>query len=374
MSFIDTIYNTFNYSILAMCIKWFFIFLLALIFFLSFFYSQMALVNSVQKKIAYFIVSFGLVPYLISWVLNIFLLVTPNKPSYFYVLVLVLLGIFLLSIMFIKLKKIIMNYLLDDKNKLKIFLFSNKFLLLGFLILFLHVFVGWIFYISKKSLSEHDTLEYATLGKIFYQIKTIHYQKVPYFDNNGFYYVGLHGFSFPLLQTFELISNEVFMDSKNLFFRSINSIYGGLILMLGFLFLWEKVSFVYAFVYLILITSVYSFFETIMKYHIDNFRVFFILSCCYYILDLFRKNLILNFKHIGLLGLFLGAMANTHSLGFMLTFFILIGIFLTIQEKFFIKLKVITLITLMMMLFGGYHYIIDIFWGTGWIFQEIKFY
>lgn len=251
----------------------------------------------------------------------------------------------------------------------KIIRVDKKILIAGLVIL-AFFFVGWSYYISTKSITEHDTLEYAVQGNIFYKNRCIRYVQHRYDNSSGFYYVGLHGFSFPLLGTFENITNEYF-NSDNLFFRSINSIYGILIVLLVYFIGWEFTDKKYAVLICASMLLNYGFFETIMKYHLDNYRVFFFLLGVYLMYDILKES---DKRILVVWSMVLGAQSNIHSLGFMLAIIELIVVFLFMDEIFTIKLKRVSLSGIIMLLSGGLHYVLDIFMGTGWIFKEIKFY
>ncbi|MBK8949151.1 MAG: hypothetical protein IPM68_09940 [Flavobacteriales bacterium] len=50
---------------------------------------------------------------------------------------------------------------------------------------------------------DHDVLEYGVQGRWFLDTLEATYQRLRFDAVSGFYYVGLHGFSFPLLFTWE---------------------------------------------------------------------------------------------------------------------------------------------------------------------------
>jgi hypothetical protein len=75
-----------------------------------------------------------------------------------------------------------------------------------------------------------------------------------------------------------------------------------------------------------------------------------------------------------LLGLFAGGQAYIHSLGVFIAVFISISFFVFYPSQIKEKVKFSLLLFLTILLSGGIHYIMDVFFGTGWIFQEIKYY
>lgn len=352
--------------------KWFIILNFNLKLFLIYFLNGTTLsilfYRYLKKSLSFWIVyisSVGLSMYIITIILNYLLMVFHSFSDIFY------LGIILLY--FILLLLFAIRYYTDFKQKLFSY-FENKKIkihyLLPVVLMFILFSIGWNYYISLKKITEHDTLEYATQGKVFYKDKYIKYSKHRYDDESGFYYVGLHGFSFPLILTIEKMTNN-FLNSEDLLFRSVNSFYGILILCLTLIIISEYASWKYAIIVLIAVLLNYGFFETIMKYHIDNYRVFFVILSFYLLLKLQNDNTYFLWLFYSLI---LGAMANIHSLGFMISIIELSSLLIFLQEKWIDKIKKALFGFTLMMIFGGVHYLIDVFWGTGWIFKDIKFY
>jgi len=81
-----------------------------------------------------------------------------------------------------------------------------------------------------------------------------------------------------------------------------------------------------------------------------------------------------NLPLILLLGLFTGAQAYIHSLGVFIALFIGISFFAFFPSNWKQKLQYCFLLFLVILFAGGIHYVMDVFFGTGWIFQEIKYY
>jgi len=357
-----------NVFVFAWYIKLFFFMVISLFVYKAFFSS---IDVGVETKLIFFIISVGITPYLFSLTLYYLLLLLPGMSDSFYLsmMLLMVLALVLFSCRFSF--SVMKDFFVDRTKNISELFKKYKYLLFPGFFLVIFFILGWSYYIFSKELSEHDTLEYAVQGKMFYELKKISYRSVPYYPENGFYYVGLHGFSFPLLATLERITNGI-IHSGDLFFRSINSFYGILILWMGFLELFSKTNRWYALVFVATLLSVYSFFETIMKYHIDNFRVFFVVTVLFYFVKLVNNFPV--FNRPGIMAVLLGAMANAHSLGFMLTFLLWIPLFFLLNESFRKRVAYIVFVIFLMMLFGGIHYPIDMMAGTGWIFQNVKFY
>lgn len=309
----------------------------------------------------------GLAPYFTSLLLYYLLVVIPKQNSLFYFSIIV---ITYTTLAFI-LKKEIIELINIVANWSKAFAKKHKRITTISIIFFTAVFLAWSYYINRKTISEHDTLEYAVQGKIFYKEKVISYSSHRYDETSCFYYVGLHGFSFPLLATWERFQDDITKVNKDLFFRSINGIYGILILLTLFLIGYNYKGSTFGFVVAVAVMFTYGFFETILKYHLDNFRIFFLnisILAMYNLINKYTNKTLIWFS------IFLGAQANTHSLGALLAITQLAIIFLFIDGKLIEKIKRSTAIFILFIITGFVHYLIDIFYGTGWIFQDLKFY
>jgi hypothetical protein len=218
----------------------------------------------------------------------------------------------------------------------------------------------------------HDMLEYAIQAKHFGKHKIIEYVSNRFHTENNFYYVGLHGFSFPLLGTWEYIFNETMGFYFNDFYlKSITSYYALLILLIQFYWV-KKTSFLLAVFSNIMLFLTYGFYITIYEYHIDTFRIFMTISS-FITLAYAVENSKDKFAII-LFGILCGAQAFIHSFGVFISVFMVLSFFVFSKEKWLYKIKKSLAITSIILLMGGIHYIVDVFFGTGWIFQQIKFY
>jgi hypothetical protein len=75
-----------------------------------------------------------------------------------------------------------------------------------------------------------------------------------------------------------------------------------------------------------------------------------------------------------LFGVFAAAQAYIHSLGVFIAIFLSLSFFIFYPAKFSQKARQSFILFIIIILFGGIHYVMDVFLGTGWIFQEIKYY
>jgi hypothetical protein len=75
-----------------------------------------------------------------------------------------------------------------------------------------------------------------------------------------------------------------------------------------------------------------------------------------------------------LFGAAAGMTAFVHSLGVFMVVFELALVFVFLKQPWLYRMRLLTYCVIMVLLLGGIHYLIDTFYGTGWIFQEIKYY
>ncbi|MCI5058597.1 MAG: hypothetical protein MRY83_20970 [Flavobacteriales bacterium] len=239
------------------------------------------------------------------------------------------------------------------------------FLTLGY---FIYQWFGMLF---SRAIVGHDMLEYAIQAKYFADQKVIEYVQNRFHPQNNFFYVGLHGFAYPLLGSWEfLVADTLNLNSSDFYFRSATGYYGFLLGLLQFYWL-KKVSQKLAIIGSILLFLTLGILLSITDYHIDMFRIFMI-SASMSLLAQSVKNK--NSLEIVALGLFLGAQAFIHSLGVFIACFVVFSFLLFYPESISVKIRKTALITALVMAAGGIHYVVDVLFGTGWIFQEIIYY
>lgn len=224
--------------------------------------------------------------------------------------------------------------------------------------------------IFLKPITGHDMLEYAIQGKIFYHNVIIKYQQHLFDNFSNFYYVGLHGYGFPLLATWERIFDHYFGINSDFYFRSVTVYYGLLILLIVYYWLNKKDKFI-ALAGVIALYFCYGYLIAVSEFHIDTFRIslFTITLICFA-----RAIKDINWFTVFCLGFFGGMQAFSHSIGAILIVIELGLLFLFIKTNFVDRILKIGFATLIVLFFGGIHYVLDVFYGTGWIFQNIKFY
>jgi hypothetical protein len=223
-------------------------------------------------------------------------------------------------------------------------------------------------YTSKRPLTEHDPLEYATWAKILYQEKSIIYQPINYNIATGFTYIALHGYSFTLTGVWEnLFSGAKYTDQ---YFKSINMYYAALLMLFlyGILALVNKKIAMFG-VFILALT--YGFFISTLRFHLDTFRITILCFATFFILNYFKSKSVASL-YIGFI--FMGFNASIHSLGVFMT--VIWGLTFLLFDKSPLKDRItkLSIASACFLIFGGCHYVFDIFWGTGWLFQSIKFF
>jgi hypothetical protein len=334
--------------------------------------------------------SFGLAPFITTLLLHYLLWIFPFQSAIFYVGIIftVFSLVFLYSIngfpkflAFVK-EKIIFVYNTNFKSK-EIAIINNRFFRVYFnkqginfenifiIIIFLIACFYWLLQIIGTPIIGHDMLEYAIQAKHFAREKIVEYIPNRYHTENNFFYVGLHGFSFPLMGTWEYLFSEIFGEYNNDYFlRSVTGYYSFLVFFLQFVLL-KRINLFLAVFSSLLLFCTYGFYLTVTAYHIDSYRIFMITSSMVLLAMSIKNN---NVLLVVLLGLFAGGQGYIHSLGVFIAVFISISFFVFYPSQIKEKVKFSLLLFLTILLSGGIHYIMDVFFGTGWIFQEIKYY
>lgn len=235
----------------------------------------------------------------------------------------------------------------------------------------LALFVIGLYLVVVNPIIGSDYLQYGSQGKVFYLTKAINYQPFRYHETSGFFFEGLHGFTVPLSRTWELILNNMLGSTNDLYFKSLTAYYCLLLILLVATWTRRVNALLSNFTVFALVLS-YGFLILAHNFHIDALRIFLFSGA---IVGALRW--VNNADTMALIcfGVFGGLAANVHSLGVMLiglaavtAFFFMDG---NVLKERFPKLL---LAGALFLFFGAIHYVLDVFWGTGWIFQEIKFY
>lgn len=220
--------------------------------------------------------------------------------------------------------------------------------------------------LTFKPLADHDILEYGTQGRIFLRDMAVHYERHHYDPISGFYYVGLHGFSFPLLFTWE----GLFGPTTDIWVRSMTPWYVWLLVAL----IWSTMRSVGPWAplwTLALMGSTLAFIYMDLIYHVDPLRVFFFTASMLLFVQLIQTPSIATALVLGVL---LGAHAHLHSLGMILGC-LMCGVLLVVNwASIASRIRWVLVAGVPFMLAGGAHYIVDMLYGTGWLLKDITWF
>jgi hypothetical protein len=304
-----------------------------------------------------FSASIGLALPLSALLLNYLFLFLNPLPKLIYLLV--IFGLFM--VLFFTQKKYIQSFVLQIYSEfLSLF---GKYSLISLIVLFTFI-VGQISYSIFKPFTEHDSFEYAIQGRIFAKDLSIQYVKYRIDLNSGFFYVGLHGFLYPLIYSLENIFSSFVLNPTDSLFKGLNNFYSLFILILIGTYFKNK-SLKLSWIVLLTLIFFYSFVFTALQTSIDHLRIYLLM-----VFILLWKENITNFNYslTAILFIVLGLSANTHSLNMIIACFLFLA--WSIQQLMNKGHLGLIFFALFSFIAGGsFHYIIDTFWGSGWIFN-----
>ncbi len=326
--------------------------------------------DRIHSNLELLLYSLGLGPVFTSLLLYYFLLFFPHHSNLFY-LIGVLFVYFIILIpgrkTFPVLYTGIIKKIKDTRQK---FNNSNPYhktesiIVASVLILFLALFL--FLYLTntlQTPLDGTDSLRYGNLGKIFFTEKSLEYRWIRIYPKTGFYININHAPSFSLLLTWEKIMDSFFSVNKDLYFKSLSTYYALLILSILIFWLSKKSKYLALFGAFALLSGFY-FFETLITQHIDSYRIFLLIVSWIFLAYAIEKKYSLSFL---LFGIFSGFAAFAHTIGAVLVIFSCLALFIFMNGNLIYRLKKTTFVVILVIAFGWLHYILDIFWGYGWI-------
>lgn len=235
----------------------------------------------------------------------------------------------------------------------------------GLFLLFILVFVWlWIRFTLQYPLVEHDILEYAVQGMIFAKNLNIDYVTHRFDTATNFYYVGLHGFSFPLLSTWQWLFNLPLGFKTDFFFR-LQSGYYFVLIFLQVYILARKFMKRHAIYSLLSLVVVYWFYDMLFDYHIDSYRSYLFFFAVMSIFILLNSPTMVMLVFTALIS---GLAAFAHSTAALALAFCAPVILLYFPGKIIKRVGVMIVFFTLVVFFGAGHYIIDTLFGTGWVF------
>lgn len=297
---------------------------------------------SMQEKA---LISFGVAPAMLTLILYYLLILLPQQPHFFYVFF--ILFFFLLIFSF---------YYKRSFLVLK-FKFSYGALVIAMLVLI------WQVIVFTKPLARHDAIEYGVKGNLIYRDTKIEYKKYDYDEKTGFFYVGKHGLSYSLFLTWQ----KMYGLKTDYLFRSVSGYYWILIVAFLLYVLKNINSLVkWSFVFLFVITPAFG--SAFIYYHLDTYRIYLLMIAFFLFYKCITNS---NLYFLTLLGICMGLSGNIHTLNMIMNFLILLCYSVVLKDRFGKKITRLLYLTLLILTFGGIHYLLDMLFGSGWIFVDV---
>ncbi|GEM_PF-1177276 len=235
------------------------------------------------------------------------------------------------------------------------------------LFIFIYIVIYWLEFVANKPLTGHDVLEYALLANTFVDWLDIDYEVHIVNEQTGFYFLGLHGYGFPLLGFWEKAVNSVFEVRGDYFFRAATGYYSFLTVMMVYYFLKRQFNLKVAMVSLAMLFSSYAFYLMVREYHIDALRMFTLLGSWLLLFYAWKSQ---NRYTMWILGAALGICSFVHSINFMISCFVFLALVLFLEGTMSERLKKLAGCALTFILFGAIHYLLDLAIGSGWILKD----
>ncbi|HLP46790.1 MAG TPA: hypothetical protein VK469_12615 [Candidatus Kapabacteria bacterium] len=233
--------------------------------------------------------------------------------------------------------------------------------LLALLAVFIYLYLGSIL---KVPIADHDTLVHGNIGKMYYMEKAVKYTDNMYNTIDGFFFIGSPKPAFSLLLTWEMIMNRGFAGGNDLafdlYFRSISVYYGFLIIMIIFYRLYRRNRYLALLGVLVLFSSL-KFFQLFINYHLDSYRLFFLILSWIFLVYSLKNKEPLAFL---LFGVFTGFTAFTHLIGLLVALVNILAFFLFQEAPFKERLIKTLVLSIIVLCFGGIHYVLEVLWGA----------
>ena len=215
--------------------------------------------------------------------------------------------------------------------------------------------------ILPQPLIGHDILNYGIVGRILFDEKSLAPIWVKEYSNSGFVYGILHPPSFSLLLTWEELINSFFRVKSDLYFKSISAYYGFLIL--GVQYYWvSKINKWIAILAAFALLSGLGLFLIFFQRSIDSYRIIFIVISWIYLAYAIKEK---DFLSLLMLGIFTGFTAFSHRIGVVLAVINCVTFLIISDTNLISKIKKTVLLIILILAFGGNHYIFDFIWGRG---------
>ena len=215
--------------------------------------------------------------------------------------------------------------------------------------------------ILPQPLIGHDILGYGIMGRIIFEEKSLAPIWIENFASSGFLYRSLHAPSFSLLLTWEEFLNSFFQVKSDLYFKSISSYYGLLILGTQYYWIAKKNKWLAVLAAIALLSGL-AFFLVFFSRQIDSYRILLFSISWIYLAHAVKKK---DFVSLLMFGVFSGFAAFAHRIGVVLALITCIVFFIILDANFKTRVIRTAIVIMLIVAFGGSHYIFDIIWGSG---------
>jgi len=304
----------------------------------------------------------GISPALTTLVLYYAFLLLPYRTDMVYILVICLFygiilywGMHSLPYIYHEIKNKYVQHV-DLSLSIKYFL---GFLLIG------SSFIYYTITMLQYPLVGHDILNYGIVGKLLYEAKSLEPIWIVDYAQNGFFNKIKNSPSFSLILVWENILSAFNCITSDNYFKSIGAYYCFLIIIVQYLWISKKNKSVALFGVIALLVAP-AFFISLIFPHIDTFRIFlYILSFIFLGYSIQNKDMFSLF----MFGISSGLCAFAHRIGLVLVVINCITLFVFYQNNK--KYRKMLFVLIMIVAFGGSHYLFDLIWGRGaWIILQ----
>lgn len=214
----------------------------------------------------------------------------------------------------------------------------------------------------------NDLAEYVMLSRYFIDGNTQFIDGERFFENTGFYYIGLHAPGFPLLGAFGDWVFSLHNYGNAVFIKSITGVYAALLLFVSYLYfkkVWNRP--IVAVMPIFLFISSYGVIISMVKFHIDTIRIFTILAVVYVILNKNRFSSL----YYTILGVVCGLACFIHSLNVFFVFILVFIDFINSDLRGYNKFLKYFISALYIIGLGGIYYLLELTFGSGWVLGEL---
>ena len=306
--------------------------------------------------------SLGLGPAFTTLLLYYSFLILPHRSNIFYLL-LIAAVYFLIAVIG---RKSFRRIFCDVENSIKkIFTvkgttFSKIEHIALIVIICVPLIVFLFFYLTKilpQPLIGHDVLIHANRGKMLFDEKSLMVAQ---------YASGLTAApSFSLLLKWEELLNFLFKAKSDLYFKSANAYYGLLIFSIQYYWVAKQNKWVAVLAILALLSGLSFFTAFLVEPQIDLYRIFFLSISFIWLAYAVKEK---DFLSLLMFGIFSGFTAFSHRIGVVMAVINCIVFLITVDSNFKTRMIKTVILALLILAFGGDHYIFDLIWGgSTWI-------